>query len=264
MNKQHGLEMFAAKFNKTPQGLGSVRAELSRLLRSMDMVGWNTHEESGRIDRKAFTRFATGSANIFSRRTLEESETSAVSVLVDCSGSMHNEMPVAQAVTIQLCKLLDNAKASYCVTGFKNGGGEYFSKQESGSAKIKELIVETAKFIPFKQWNEPLLKAAPKLGYMSMMVTGGTPDYAALFCTVDELRMRPETRKVLFLITDASGYNPDNMRHIQLMADKHKIKLVAIGIGRTDVEQCFDNAQNVYSVDDLGSVAFSKLLKGLK
>ena len=82
---------FSAKYNNQPSGLGATRASLLRLLRSLDLVGWSTHEESGRLDRKAFTRFAVGSTAVFSKRQHIEAERSAVSVLIDCSGSMDND-----------------------------------------------------------------------------------------------------------------------------------------------------------------------------
>jgi hypothetical protein len=40
--------------------LGATRANLLKLLRSIDTVGWSRREESGRLDRRAFGRFACG------------------------------------------------------------------------------------------------------------------------------------------------------------------------------------------------------------
>jgi cobalamin biosynthesis protein CobT len=54
------------------------------------------------------------------------------------------------------------------------------------------------------------------------------------------------------------------MRHLQNVADKLGIKLVAIGIGRTDVKECFRSSENVTSVNDLASATFNKLLKELQ
>ena len=42
------------------------------------------------------------------------------------------------------------------------------------------------------------------------------------------------------------------------------IKLIAIGIGRTDVKECFRSSENVKSVNDLASATFNKLLKELQ
>ena len=108
-NRTDCQNSFTIDYANNPSGLGATRSNLLRILRSIDLVGWNTHEESGRLDRKAFTRFASGSVAVFSKRTYVEAERSAVSVLIDCSGSMDNDgrIRTAQTVAIQLAKILD-------------------------------------------------------------------------------------------------------------------------------------------------------------
>jgi len=68
----------------------------------------------------------------------------------------------------------------------------------------------------------------------------------------------------LFLITDADGYCKAHMKHLQSVADKLGVKIVAIGIGRTTVDQCFTSGENVENVSGLASASFNKLLKELK
>jgi cobalamin biosynthesis protein CobT len=54
------------------------------------------------------------------------------------------------------------------------------------------------------------------------------------------------------------------MQYLQSLADKLNVTLIAIGIGRTDVKECFTNAEDVSRVDELASATFNKLLKQLK
>ena len=51
LNKSECEKNFAEIYNAQPSGLGATRANLLRLLRSLDLVGWSTHEESGQIGR---------------------------------------------------------------------------------------------------------------------------------------------------------------------------------------------------------------------
>jgi thymidine kinase len=81
---------------------------------------------------------------------------------------------------------------------------------------------------------------------------------------LEDIAMRDEQRKIVFLLTDANGYNKEHMRHLQDLADRLKIKIIAIGIGRTDVKECFRSSENVTSVDGLASTSFNKILKELK
>lgn len=257
---------FSVKYNVQPSGLGATRANLLRLLRSLDLVGWNTHEESGRLDRKAFTRYAVGSTAIFSKRQHVEAEQSAVSVLIDCSGSMSNGglIETAESIAIQLSRILDKANVSFNVTGFYGGGGRATIYETGASTQQAEVRYERPTFVPFKSWGDSLQRASAKLGSIHQWAQSSTPDYSSISITIEDLAKRTEQRKILFLLTDASGYNKPQMKHLQGIADKLGIKIVAIGIGKTDVKECFTTSENVKSVDDLASASFNKLLKELQ
>lgn len=263
MNKQLGQTRYADDLANTPQGMGMTRNNLQRLLRSLDFVGWSKSEESGRLDRRALTKFAIGSANVFSRRQYVEAETSAVSVLIDCSGSMNdgtpgssiNKITVAQTIAVHLSNLLHKARVPFTVTGFRSGTKEYL---EGGGR------VESPVFIPFKPWGHSLLRAIPALGNIKQCAHGGTPDYSAIANAIDDLAQRPEHRRILFILTDANGYMRSHMQHLQTLADKVGVTIVAIGIKSPDVLDCFVDAVNVDKIEDLGATAFNQLLKTVR
>jgi thymidine kinase len=109
-----------------------------------------------------------------------------------------------------------------------------------------------------------LSKASAKLGSIREWAGHSTPDYSALSITLEELSKREEQRKILFFLTDADSYTKSHMVYLQEIADKLGIKIIAIGVGRTEVEQCFKIAQNVENVSDLADASFGKLLKELR
>ena len=265
-DKAHAEKHFTYLYSSQPAGLGATKANIMRLLRSVDLIGWSTHEESGKLDRKAFTRYSVGSVSIFSKRTHVEATKSAVSILIDCSGSMQrdNRIQTAEAVSIQLARILEKADASFSVTGF-NGADRYNRIEESGALKTTTTIrSERTTFIPFKTWGESLSKASFKMGTIHQWAEDSTPDYSAISLTLEGLASRPEQRKVFFLLTDAEQFEVSHMKYLQSLANKLGIKVVAIGIGNTKIAKCFDNAQNVSSVDGLASASFNRLLKQLR
>jgi cobalamin biosynthesis protein CobT len=266
ISKSDAQMNYSVEFNSEPSGLGATKATIQRIMRSLDLVGWNTHEESGRLDRKAFTRYATGSTAIFSKRHHVEAQCSAVSVLIDCSGSMSNgrRIQTAQSVAIQLSKMLDKAGASFNVVGFQGDQRLLVQGATGASQGLIDSVIERIEFIPFKTWNESLTKASAKLGSIKQWAGDSTPDYSALSITLEELSRRDEQRKILFFLTDAESYQRDHMRYLQSLADKLGIKIIAIGIGDTRVEECFTVAQNVKNVNDLADASFNKLLKELR
>jgi cobalamin biosynthesis protein CobT len=170
----------------------------------------------------------------------------------------------AQSVAIQLSKMLDKANASFNVVGFQGGQNGVRQGATGANATGIEATIEYTEFIPFKTWGESLTKASAKLGSIKYCAGNSTPDYSALSMTMEDLSKRDEQRKILFFLTDADSYQKSHMVHLQNIADKLGIKIIAIGIGQTDVEQCFKVAQNVENVSDLADASFGKLLKELR
>ena len=245
-----------------PQGMAATRTNLQRLLHSIDFVGWSKSEESGKLDRRALTKFANGSVNVFSRREHVQAETSAVSILIDCSGSMNDgstvandftsRIRIAQQISVQLSKMLQQARVPFAVNGFRNGVSDYLGNGGS---------TERPHFIPFKPWRKTLQQSIPTLGAISSCAQGGTPDYTAIANAIEELALRPEHRRILFILTDAEGYVREHMQHLQKVADKLGVVIVAIGIQSLSVTRCFRNAVNVDNLQDLCKTAFNQLLK---
>ena len=266
LNKAEGIANFEREFKVNQVGMGGTRANLIRLLKSIDLVGWSSHEESGRLDRKAFSRFACGSTSIFSKRTHVEAESSAVSILVDCSGSMSgSRMRVTESVTIQLVKILDKADVSYRVFGFDSPtcGDSKLVSTDVDTPSVR-IPVESVRFYPFKQWGESLQRALPKLGQIHKFALFENPDYSAVMLSLEDLKTRPEKRKIMFVLTDSLSVNVAHMSQLDLLADKLGIKLIAIGIESAEVLDCYKNSVAVSSLADLGSASFNKLLKELQ
>ena len=225
ISRQHAEDHFNAVATNEPAGLGATRSNLARLLRSMDFVGWSTHEESGRLDRKALTRYASRSTAIFSRREYKEAEKSAVSVLIDCSGSMENErIIIAEQIAIHLSRIFNRSRVPFAVTGF------HIDRSNYEVLNNEEVRTSTPTFIQFKRWDEPLARCHAKLGSIRKAACGGTPDYASIYNTIDDISKRNEQRKIVFLLTDADGYNTNHMKHLQKFADSVNVTIIAIGI----------------------------------
>ncbi len=270
LSKDIGERAYAASLSNNIDGLAVTKTNLRRLLQSIDQVGWSTHEESGRVDRRAFVRYATGSANIFSRRTSKQAETAAVSVLIDCSGSMNGlvsdssrtRIGIAQQITIHLTKILSQSRVPFAVTGFNT---EHARAGRNNAQSINGWATEeTPCFIPIKTWKQSLQSAIPVLGYLRQFASGGTPDYSAVFHAIDDLNQRGESKRILFFITDATGYHIEHIKHLQSIADKLGVLIVAIGIGTNDAIKCFTNAAAVNSAEDFASSAFNNVLRAIK
>jgi cobalamin biosynthesis protein CobT len=253
-----GKESFQNSMGREIKGIGATRAALGRMLRSIDFVGWSHSEETGRLDRKALPRVKLGATSVFSRRAAKVAERSAVTVMVDCSGSMMYCMDSAQNVTIQLGKLLEQSRVNFAVTGFTG------SEPSDGYDPKLRCHVEHVDFIPFKTRGESMIKAAAKLGNINNGARSGNPDYSALMFCIEEIKSQPEQRKIVFFLTDTGSYSPEAMAQVQKSAAAFKVEIIAIGIGTEGINKLFKHGVDVRDVDDLGGKTFKQLLTTLK
>lgn len=260
-NREDAINNFKKQFSTTPTGFGATRASLLRLLRANDLVGWSHYEESGRLDRKAFSRMACGSTQVFSHRDYKEAHKSAVSILVDCSGSMSgSKMRLTEQAVIQFVKVFDKANISYRVFGFDSSHESDTEYLPDGSAYTPEDV----RFYPFKHWGESLQKAIPKLGMIRYCAFAGNPDYQGLLLALDDLSKRPEQRKVLFFMTDSASVNVTHMKYLDGVAIKLGVTLIGIGIETRAVKECYKHAVGIHDLNDLANASFSTMLNAIK
>jgi cobaltochelatase CobT len=261
ISKLDAIEMFKEVRAKAIRVTPAVTTALRRLLSGTDDLGKSRHEESGRLNSRDLVRFATGDANVFSRRTRREGEDCAVSVLLDLSGSMNGErIATAQQVVVQLGGLLDGCRARWSCTGYSANEAEFLLEKGEGTEITS--VVNTVDFIDIKKASETTGQAAAMLGSIKHLCGGATPDYAAPVLHMREMSALPESRKILILLTDAASTREDEAAEIIKLADELKINLVVIGIstGKSLTECYGDRSANVERVEDLAQQAFKHLL----
>jgi cobalamin biosynthesis protein CobT len=259
VSRARALEFFEEEIASPPTAVGATRAALSQLLRSVDLVGWSRNEESGRLDRKAFTRLAAGATTVFSRRESKVADKSAVTILVDCSGSMAIVMNTTAQVSIQLAKMLEQARVNTRVVGF-TGSQPNTTKSFDDETGTQEQVLVT---IEFKGRGQSLRSVAAQMGAIRDCALSGNPDYAAVMHGIEEIATQPEQRKVVFFLTDTGSYDRIHMEHAQRFADRMGVVLIAIGIG-SKVTGLFKHGADVNNIDELGGKTFTALLRTLK
>jgi cobalamin biosynthesis protein CobT len=106
--------------------------------------------------------------------------------------------------------------------------------------------------------------AAPKLGSIQRCASSGNPDFSALMFTIEEIKTQKEQRKIIFFITDTGSYIPSQMSHVQKVAEKLDITIIAIGVGTYGIREMFKHGVDVHETRDMGGATFTTLLKTLR
>ena len=170
--------------------------------------GWEGAQEEGRIDgaRLAQLIISPAERRLFRADRIEPVAHTALSFLIDCSGSMktHAE-PVAMLVDV-MARALEMAGATSEILGFTtgawNGGRAMRDWKRAGQPRHPGRLNERCHLI-FKDADTPWRRARPAIGALLKAdlfregVDGEAVDWACA-----RLHDRPEPRKILVVISD--------------------------------------------------------------
>lgn len=218
-------------------GAAKVKALVTKLLTAPERVGWDGGAFAGRFDRKRYVPAMNGSEAVFKRRWETEGLNTALSIVIDLSGSMGGGegSPLGLAVDCAYA-IADAAEKARCpveILGFSDvfGGsapaaflpdmkGDHNSTGQGGSSYA--LVVA-------KRFNVKLRQCATNIGRLKNIKTGGTPDYPCIRTAAMRLSARPEARRILMVLTDGCGYTSD--MHQLTLASKSLMGVDIIGVG---------------------------------
>jgi cobalamin biosynthesis protein CobT len=208
-----------------------LRYEIRKMFENSGTEEFNINRKQGSLNVNALATIGH-SDRLFKRRSEVAGTDSAVTVVIDCSGSMSGDrMQNAVDVCYALLSTLSQAGVATSVVTF--------------STYVSVL----------KPWNMTHQKAKGLLECLD--ANGGTNDYGAVNYAHGMLYRRPEQRKVCFVLTDGEG-DPDATR--MQCESGARLGVTTIGIGiQQNVHGVYPNAVRIDNLADMGTVAFTKL-----
>ena len=252
--------------------------KLFRLLQSKQNRSWNFDQESGLLDTSKLTRIITNGNNSLSFKKEREIkfEDTTVSLLIDNSGSMRGKpIMIAALTTDMIANTLEKCKIKVEILGFTTkawkGGKTREEWLKNGKNKNPGRLNDLRHII-YKSADENSKKSKINLGLMLKEgLLKENIDGEALLWATSRIMKRPESRKILIVISDGAPVDDSTLsvnesnyleKHLKssiiAIQDKTDIELLAIGIGH-DVKQYYDKAITIHDVEELGGAIFNKL-----
>ncbi|MCC8999772.1 MAG: hypothetical protein LM522_09775 [Candidatus Contendobacter sp.] len=180
-------------------------------------------------------------ARLFERRVERLATDTAVGLLLDRSGSMHGDMPLANQAMLALALALDELPGVACWVAAFPG------QQES-------------QVIPLKHFQERAVRIA---GRFELNSGGGTPLAGALLRAGLELIARAEPRRLLIVATDGQPDHIDLTRSILSRCRASGLEVLGLGIGQTrdEMEDLFGrrDAVAIQTIHQLAPMLFTLL-----
>ena len=256
--------------------LGTIRRKFERVLVSESASFWEGGKRSGRLSvRGNAAKIVQLQPDVFSKRVMEKALNTAVTILVDLSGSMRGDGKILAATqaTIAVAEALTAAGVPLEILGHTTdevaGTDELIGRMTS--AEIRSLSRSEALLTyVFKDFDEGLSTTVRQnLGRMVLMATDNNIDGDAIKVAAKRLLMRPEARKVMLVLSDGHpeyrhARNLDvhvYTRDCVQLAIQSGIEIAGLGIGSASVERYYPKYVVVHDIGELSTKYIDQIAK---
>lgn len=238
--KQEGY--FLAEFDSQRATVrASLAGRLERLLEASVNIDVEYRRSGGRMDSRLLAAIRLGRQDVFVRRDDGEAIDTAVSILLDGSGSMRDIWAGALAAAFAAMDVMRSHSVAAALDVFSQGSSYAMQTHDEPWMGMREQ--------PY---------ALPG---------GGTPTGAAISAAAGTLLQRNESRRVVLLVTDGG---PDNLPQAIAVTREARaagidVAHVFIGSGGLDYEQALrDNGLGRVGrcLDSRSAVALAKAIEG--
>jgi cobalamin biosynthesis protein CobT len=230
-------EYMLDNFNKVREGLG---IEIAQLIRTAEQAFYSMKRtriirgvKHGDIDLTRLPSIAKGlSPNVYARKTEGTDLNTAVSIVIDLSGSMGSSLKSVEKVLAALGEMFAKIGIPFEIFGTST-----FSPVSPNTAFTRWKGVQYHHYKHFEEnWNA-VKGRVTSLASMGNNIDGEAVEYAAV-----SLMQRKETRKIVFSINDGepcAGQGDDGVfaHHLKKTCDKVRgagVEVYAIGINTSN------------------------------
>ncbi|WP_367190444.1 cobalamin biosynthesis protein CobT [Burkholderia sp. Ed8] len=250
---------------------GALKRQLERALKVDEHTRWKREQERGDLDRAALARVATspGYRTPFRVRRATPGRDAAVSLLIDCSGSMAgSKIELATLCAAALCDALIQLGFACEVLGYSS------AEDAAMRAHYQRWIDDGLSTFGYNRFVERLdLRVYKRFdsdnpsGIACLECGHENPDGEALSWAAERLLSTPARRRILMVLSDGSPATGDGHPAI-LRTDLHarvdalrarRVELIGVGILDDAVESFYPVSRVVEHLNALPGAAFAVL-----
>lgn len=249
-----------------------MRRSVERALLAKQQRDWDFGKEDGRLDSRRFPSAFGGKPNVFKLKSERKEMDTALTLLVDLSGSMSGgKVFTAMQCAIALAECVDRSGIAYEILGFNASMTQTpgVPKMEtSWSARQCHTRWEIIDMWIFKHFKERLFEAKGAVSSIFQCAGGNNVDGESVEYAYSRLKARQEKRKVMIVLSDgqpacSTDYSASLKKHLERVVKKIErekdTQVVGIGICSDAVEDYYSQSVVVNSVTDLATSAIGEL-----
>ena len=223
---------------------GLLLRRLTSLLREDAYLRYGGHYRTGALNTAKLWRQRLGVYRLFQRRIGGEDRQAAITLLVDESASMVEEVELATKATILLGETISQLDVPLEIIGFTTSEYEAQAAMKLGLRPAYEY--RTTRCSPlehrvYKRFDEPYPLARARLA--GIRARNNNWDEEHLLFAFRRIRARPEARKIIVVISDGqpNGDAEYLVRTVQSL-ETMDCKVIGVGIGADFVHQIYPHA----------------------
>lgn len=256
-----------SKVAKSP----ALKSALARILRAPERTGRDVGS-AGKFDPKRFGKMISGSEMVMKQHWTEPGLETAVSIVIDASGSMKGErMKRAIESAWVFAEACEMAGAAVEVVAY-----QAVFEDTSGSAgrtldglwahDLSATYRCPARIGVVKPFGKRLSRCAATFKVAGTIADGGTPDYTAVRDACQRLGNRTEQRKVVLSVTDGCGDAEAVKRLCGLSQQLYGVDVIGIGIGVGGwaMDRTYTDWISINSVEQLEGAGLKVLARKLE
>lgn len=280
-------------YQKLKSEIGSktavMKRKLERALLTASEADYVSGMRSGKLDvRRRGINIMQGRENVYRKKVDGQEVDTAVTILVDASGSMGgNSMYLASQVCVALAECLERTPVEIEILAFR-GDHPHGLVDDKIIQKVQEITraVSNARdqgdkraglfhraspvmMFELKRFDQSLRDAVTSLGAMPAIADGGTPDGDAILKAASRLMQNKRKKKIMMVLTDGSpGYSCINGRPtdftkmaINYCTKKLGINMVGVGIYTDHVQHLYKNWSAIHDIGDLDKAVIDNIAR---
>jgi cobaltochelatase CobT len=272
-------QQLEADMTSTRAVIARLAKRLMRVLMAKQAREWRFDLDEGLLDASRLAPFVAsrGAARPFKQEFDSPFPSTAVTLLIDHSGSMRGRPMQIAAMTVEIfARVLERCGVRCEVLGFTTrdwDGGEPAREWAAAGYPEQPGRLNALEHIVIKSADVPWRRARIALGlFLRDEMLKENIDGEALAWAHARLLARSERRRILVVVSDgtpmdeatfaANGFDYlDNhlVSVVHAIETRSPVRLAAIGIGH-DVRRFYANATRISKIDDLGPALSEKLM----
>jgi hypothetical protein len=255
--------------------VGGIQKQLERAMAAQDRKTWNPGQRRGRISPGSLFKTATGDDRVFRVRHETRAKNTAVSLLVDCSGSMSvsDRVGTAGMAAYALSSTLERLKIHHEVLGYTTAACSAMMREISSErAGIGYSRMEALRIPVFKSFHERLTtEAKSRLAHLTERPRWlrENVDGECLQIAAHRLLQQRAERHVLIVLSDgqpacAAGDFSALQVHLKAVAkdlEGKGVEVVGIGIQTDAVRRFYRNSLVLNNLEELPTTLVGQLSK---